>query len=167
MRGICKFPDDYENDSEDDSMQERDTRRGWVSIKYIEREKAPQIIGMPRARREDGCVKDDSQLGSYVQIEARKKLYEGDNDDRRVSTSRGVKTNKGGWSQLEARQCWNEIQTLWYKKGKSCLRHKTTASDTSEDEEEQPRPSSPRTNLPRLRSSVKWVYVLTPSRVGP
>ena len=156
VRGICKFPDDYEDDYEVDSMQARDTRRGRISVENIEREKASQFIGMPRLGREDGCVKDYSQLGSYVQIEARKKLYKGNYNDGRVSTSRGVKTNKGGWFQYDAHQCWNEIQTLWNEKGRSCLRHKTTGSDASEDEEEQPRPSSPRTSLPRLRSSVKW-----------
>ena len=156
VRGICKFPDDYEDGSEDDSMQARGTREERLSIENLERGNASQFIGMPKVEREEGCIKDYSQLGSYVQIEARNKLYEGDYNDGRVSTSRRVKTNKGGWSQLEARQCWNEIQTLWYEKGKSCLRHKTTASDTSEDEEEQPRPFSSRTSLPRFRSTVKW-----------
>ena len=156
MRRICKFPDDYEDDSEGDSMQACDTRKEKVNIENIEREDASQFIGMPRLVRKKGCVKNYSQLGSYVQIEARKKLYEGDYNNGRVSTSRGVTANTDVWSQLEARQCWDEIQTLWNEKGMSCLRHKTTGSDTSEDEEEQPRPSPPRTNLPRLRSSVKW-----------
>ena len=112
VRGICKFPDD----SEDVSMQVRDTRRKKVNIGIIEREKTSQFIGMPRLGREDGCAKDYSQLGPYVQIEARKKLYEGDYNDGRVSTSRVIKANKGGWSQYDAVQCWHEIQTLWDEK---------------------------------------------------
>ena len=156
VRGIYKFPDDYGDESENDSMQACDTRKEKVSIKNIERENASQFIGMPRLVRKEGCVKNYSQLGSNVQIAARKKLYEGDYNGGRVSTSRGVTANTDRWSPLEARQCWNEIQTLWNENGRSCLRHKTTGSDTSEDEEEQPRPSSPRTSIPRLRSSVKW-----------
>ena len=70
VRGICKFPDDYEGDLEDDSMQACDTRKGKVSIENIERENASQFIGMPRLVRKEGCVKNYSQLGSYVQIEA-------------------------------------------------------------------------------------------------
>ena len=156
VRGICKFPDGYEDDSEDDSMHAGGTQKEQVSIENIEREKATQFIGMPRLVRKEGCVKDYAQLGSYVQIEAKKKLYEGDYNDGRVSASRGVTEDNDGRSQFEARQCWNEIQALWDEKGRSCLKHKTTGSDTSGDEEEQPRPSAPRKNLPRLRSSVKW-----------
>ena len=77
VRGICKFPDDYEDASEDDSMQARGTRKERVSIKNIEPGKASKFIGMPKLGKEDACVKDYAQLGSHVQIEARKKLYEG------------------------------------------------------------------------------------------
>ena len=85
-------------------------------IENMEPEKASPIMNMSKLGRKGGCVKDYSQLDSYVQIEARKTLYEGDYNDGRVSTSRGSKSNDGGWSQDDAHQCWNEIQTLWDKK---------------------------------------------------
>ena len=148
--------DGYEDDSEDDSRHMGGTRKEHVGIKNVEREKAPPFIGMPRLVRKEGCVKDYAQLGSYVQIEAKKKLYEDDYNDGRVSASHGVTEDTDGRSQFEARQCWNEMQALWYEQGRSCLKHETTRSDTIEDEEEPMRPPSPRTRLPKLRSSLKW-----------
>lgn len=143
VRGICKFPDDDEEVVEDDSMHTRNAQPKRISIENMKSEETPQFTNVPRRGRKDGCVKDYAQLDSYVQIEARQNLYEDNYNDRRVSTSHGGKANDGGWSQNDAHQCWNEIQTLWDEKGRSCLEFRPTKGDTSEDEEKLWYPSTP------------------------
>ena len=156
VRGICKFPEGYEDDSEYKSMHTGGTQKKQVGIEKIERKENPPFINMPRLVRKEGCIKDYAQIGSYVQIDAKNRFYEGNYNDGRVNTSRGVTGGTDEWSQFKSRQCWNDMQALWYEQGRSCLKHKTIGSDPSGDEEEQPRLSAPRKNLPKLRSSVIW-----------